>query len=369
MIRVTYIVSDIDKALAFEWISSHLNREDFDLRFILLNNTGSELEQYLIESGVPCKRIASSRGLKAMITFFQVWWELICHRPKVIHTHLRRACIIGLPAALMAAIPQRIHTRHHSTSNHIYHPHAVKTDKLITLLSTKVVAISTVVESVLVEKENTPLRKIQRIPHGFDLKYFERPPQARINKLREKYSCQNSTLIVGIVARYLELKGVEYGIRAFRELLADYPKAHLVLANAKGPYRRQIQEELSSLPHSAFTEIVFESDLTALFGLFDVYLHLPIQNDIEAFGQTYIEALAGGVPSVFTISGIGAELIRTEENAIVVPYKNSRRVYEAIKRILEDDEFRNKLVKNGRETVMPFGLKPFISRLEDLYRA
>ncbi|MEM6806752.1 MAG: glycosyltransferase, partial [Bacteroidota bacterium] len=181
MIRVTYIVSDINKALAFEWISSHLNREEFDLRFILLNNAGSELERFLIEQGVPFKRIATQRGLKSAITFFRVWRELISHRPKVIHAHLRNACIFGLSAALMAGVPKRIHTRHHSTSNHIYHPHAVKTDKLFTFLSTKVVAISKVVESVLLEKEQAPLHKIQRIPHGFDLKYFDRAPQSRIN--------------------------------------------------------------------------------------------------------------------------------------------------------------------------------------------
>src|SRR5690554_5571469 len=131
MKRVTYIVSDIDKALAFEWIAEGLDRRKFDLRFVLLNIGDSALEHFLKNRGVPVKRIRLRTGKGLVFTFFELWWTLVRSRPHVVHTHLRHGSLLGMPAAKLAGIRYRIHTRHHSTYNHFHHPHAVKTDKWI----------------------------------------------------------------------------------------------------------------------------------------------------------------------------------------------------------------------------------------------
>jgi hypothetical protein len=61
---------------------------------------------------------------------------------------------------------------------------------------------------------------------------------------------------------------------------------------------------------------------------------VPIDDTIEAFGQTYIEALISGVPSVFTLSGVASEFIENGKNALVVDYKNSEQISVAIDQIL-----------------------------------
>jgi glycosyltransferase involved in cell wall biosynthesis len=170
-----------------------------------------------------------------------------------------------------------------------------------------------------------------------------------------------------MISRYIKWKGVTYGIEAFEGLLATYPKAHLILANAQGPDRTLVQDALAKLPHGSYTEIGFEEDIAALYQLFDVFVHLPIDDHFEAFGQTYIEALACGVPAVFTLSGIAAEVIEANENALVVPYKDSLATAAAIGKLLEDDELKRKLIRNGKLTAERFNLKTFISQLEKLY--
>ena len=56
-INVTYILSDIDKAIAFEWIEQSLRHSEFKLSFILLNRGESHLEDYLKKQQVPVYRI------------------------------------------------------------------------------------------------------------------------------------------------------------------------------------------------------------------------------------------------------------------------------------------------------------------------
>jgi hypothetical protein len=61
--KLVYIISDIDKALEFEWAATYLSPY-FDMQFILLNPADSDLENFLknndiqfIEYYIVAKRI------------------------------------------------------------------------------------------------------------------------------------------------------------------------------------------------------------------------------------------------------------------------------------------------------------------------
>ena len=150
-------------------------------------------------------------------------------------------------------------------------------------------------------------------------------------------------------------------------LLIKYPNALLLLANSSGPHHKYISNQLNQLPPKNYNLIKFEPDLFTLYQLFDIYVHVPIDKTIEAFGQTYVEALAAGIPSVFTLSGIAKEFIKDKENALVVGYKNAKEIHNAIESLLESKILRNKLVTNGQKSIKEFNLNLFIAKLEKIY--
>lgn len=367
MKKVIYIVSDIDKSLAFEWIAQGLDSHKIHLEFILLNNKKSKLEEFLKAQSVPVQRYSYQRGWRLIFSIFAMWRVLRRARPDVIHAHMRYANIIGITAGYFARVKRRIHTRHHSNSNHIYHPHAVKVDKHMSKWSTEVVSISKTVTKVLENLEDVPANKIVEINHGFDLSLFSNPNSDVVNDLKQKYNYEDRKPVVGVISRYIHWKGVEYGIEAFDLVLQKHPDALLILANANGPYKKVIQEKLKALPASSYVEIPFESEIAALYQLFDVFVHVPISDTVEAFGQTYVEALAAGVPSVFTLSGIANEIIEDRKNALVVPYKDSKAITDAIIEILKNKELREQLNKAPNETLERFALDGYIQKLENLY--
>jgi glycosyltransferase involved in cell wall biosynthesis len=221
----------------------------------------------------------------------------------------------------------------------------------------------------LITEENVPREKVRLIHHGFDLERFELVRKEEIEKLSEKYNPQKKNPVIGIVARYSHWKGIQYSIAAFKKILEDYPNALLLLANAKkGDYKDELERLLSELPKDSFFEIEFEHNLFALYQLFDIYLHVPIDAELEAFGQTYVEAMAAGIPSVFTLSGVAREFICHEENALVVDFTNSDQIYESVLRLLDDGELRKKLSENGKSDVKKlFSLEQMIGKLERLY--
>jgi glycosyltransferase involved in cell wall biosynthesis len=364
--KLVYVISGINKALAFEWMHSHL-KDDFNLVFIFLAPQHPESVKEIEKQGglVHFLKLTGKKDYP----FIYIKLGLLLNRikPDIVHTHLRDADLLGLSLAKFLGIKKRITTRHSSVYNRIYHPKSVIIDKQFNRWATDIVAISENVKQVLIE-EGAPHKKITLIHHGFDLNKFKEVDSKKIEDLRTKYQTEEYYPIIGVISRYIAWKGQQYIVEAFKKLLKNYPNAKLVLANASGPYKGSIQKQLKDLPKNSYIEIPFESDIFALYQLFDIFVHAPIDLRIEAFGQIYIEALAAGIPSVFTLSGVAPEFIKDKKNAIVVDFKNSEQILASIKLILEKPDLREKIIEKGKKSVERFKLDLFTEKLKILYK-
>lgn len=367
--KVVYILHEVNKSVAFEWITQELDSNSFELSFILLNSKPSYLKKFLDEVGVACVEFKHKTKLDFFINFFRIFSYMIFNRPDVVHTHLKDANLLGLSVANLLGIRKRIHTRHHSTYHHTYHPKAVKYDKLTNHLSTDIIAISRNVKNILIDREAISSSKITTIHHGFMLRDFEGINKEVIEDIKRKYNPASKRPVIGVIARYMKWKGIQYIIPAFKRLLTVYPDALLILANAKkGDYKVEIGNLLRDVPSSNYKEIDFESNLFALYQLFDVFVHTPINAEVEAYGQIYVEALAAGIPSVFSLSGVASEFIKHRHNALVVDYKNEDEIFIGIKDLIEQEQLRQEITENGKKEVEVFDLPTMINKLESLYK-
>lgn len=370
MQHVTYIISDIGKALAFEWIAEGVDTSCLRLSFILLNPGTSDLEEYLRRRNHDVTRV-TCRGKKDWpAALVQVYRLLRRQRPDHIHCHLLQANIIGLAAARLAGVKSRIYTRHHSSLHHVYHRKGIFWDKVANRQATKIVAISGMVKQILIEWEKADPAKVVTIPHGFDLGVFESVPEQRIAAFRERHQIPKDKRIVGVISRFTEWKGVQYIIPAFAACYSELPDTILVLLNANGDYKEQLEQQLQGLPDEAYRMITFDNDVAAAYHSMDVFVHIPVDEHSEAFGQIYVEALAAGVPSVFSLSGIAPDFIRDGHNALTVPFRDSNATAAAISRLLRDPVLSNTLIRNGKEDVRQrFSIETMIRSLTALYEA
>lgn len=345
----------------------HLSRERFHLSFILVGKEKTALSDFLHEQNISHEVIPYYKKLDLAGVLIRIVSILRRERPDVVHTHLFVANVTGLLAARWCGIKKRIFTRHHAMIHYEEYPSGRKWDVLCNHLATHIVAISKNVAHILLTKDHAEESKVTLIHHGFDLSYFKEVDPSRVDKLRQRYVPAGATLVVGVISRYLRLKGITDVIAAFARVREQVPHAHLLLANTTGDYAREVRQALSTLPSDSYTEILFEADLAALYRVLDVYVHVPIGPSVEAFGQTYVEALASGVPSVFTLSGVAPEFIRDGENACVVPFQNPQAIADAIWKIHHHGDLREKLRGNGLMSVEDFRLEVMIRKLEELY--
>lgn len=357
----------VEKAIGFEWAIDHVDKSKFEFSIISINvPENTAFEKFSNERNIPFFRVTCSSKWRIPNAVLKVYQILKKIKPDVIHCHVFEANLIGLPAAILAGIPNRIYTRHHSTYHHTIAPSGKKYDLLINKLATNIISISENVSNIL-KKEGVPNEKIHLIHHGFDLSFFYAIDENRINIVKQKYNPTNKHPVIGVVSRYTEWKGIKYTITAFKKILETHPNALLVLANAKGN-DSEVKNLIKTIPENNYIEVIFEEDNAALFKLFDVFVHVPIDPEIEAFGQIYIEALAVGIPSVFTLSGVARECIINNTNALVVDFKNADQIYDAVYTLLSNVHLAEKLIINGKNTIEEkFSLSIYINKLEKIY--
>jgi glycosyltransferase involved in cell wall biosynthesis len=369
-VRLVYIVSQPVRWPAFEWIAASLDRNSFDLSFLLLTNKRfSPLAPHLEAQGVTAVHLPYGGRHALLAPMLAIKRYCQAHTVDVVHTHFMDACLAGLLGASLAGVRVRVHTRHHAGPYPWSHrrPWGAWYDRWNNTLSTAIVAPSEQARRSLLDHDKVTQSKVILIHHGFDFAAFH-PDEAGASAMRRKYGLDNDRPIIGVVARYERIKGLDHVIAAFQRLLADYPKARLVLANARGQHAGPVRRLLRTLPEGRFTEIPFEEQMPALYKTFDVFVHVPIRPHLEAFGQVYVEAMAAGVPCVCTIAGVAGEFVVDGENAIVVPSEDSDRLHRALARILGDLDFSRRLAARARRDVeQRFEIQRMLHSLEDLY--
>ena len=364
------MVNDLKRALEHEWFVTYIDREKFDIEFLLINSRGTPMSDFLLANQVVTHHMDFNGKASIPLLLIRMWWFFMRSKFDVVHTHLFISSLIALPAAFLAGIKTRIMTRHHSDYHHVWFPSAVKFDRFTNWFATRIVAISSNVKNILVEREGVPADNVELVYHGIDFSQYKPLDKnsERVINIKSKYQIAPFQPVVGVVSRFTEWKGIQYIIPAFLNLLKEKPDAVLVLANASGDYEDEIENLLMTLPANSYRKIKFETDITALFCAFDVFVHVPVSASAEAFGQIYIEALALRIPSVFTASGILAEFGQDGVNCIIVPFRQPQAIYAGINEVLNHSERIAEMVNAGYlDVTNKFSFDFKIKKLMNLY--
>jgi glycosyltransferase involved in cell wall biosynthesis len=367
---VMLVISEVSFAPTFEWLAEIHHGGRVNLQFVLLNPAVTPLEERLLAAGISVTRF-TYRGKK---DFVATAWRLFRHfrstKPAAVHTHMIGANLCGLFAAWLARVPRRIHTRHHSSLSSVSGVRReLAYDRIINTLSSQIIATSDNVSRYLTGVEGVESRKVTTIRFGFPEERFAPVGAERLAGVRARHGYAGKAPVVGMISRFVKWKGIPAAIEAFHRVLAEYPDACIVLANAgPGDDRAHVLELLGTLPPTSYRLVRFEEDAAALLQSFDIFVHVPVDPVCEAFGQVYVEALLSGVPSVFTLSGVAREFVEHERNALVVPFGNPGAIASAVLRLLAEPALAARLSERGHaDAATAFPVGAMVQAFEKFY--
>ena len=208
--------------------------------------------------------------------------------------------------------------------------------------------------------------KIVVIPNGinlgeFDIGYSKEECRKRLGLPLDK----KILLFLGYLAPY---KGPDVLVKAMSEIIKHVPDAELVFAG-KGVMREEL-EMLSNVlgieKNVGFVGFV-DDDLKALYYKAADIFCLPSTMSTESFGIVNLEAMACGVPIVASKIGGVPDVVKDGENGLLVQPRDSEVLADAIIYLLENEDIRGKMGKNGREKVVNYSLERIAEETENVY--
>lgn len=367
--KITYIVSGFNRSVFLENTAFLLRERGYEVEFIIIGVHNPFFYNFLLENSFSCTDIKIKSWLSYPIAMFKIFRILKRNPPAAVHSHLVTANVLGLTSAFLAGVKHRLYTRHSGSRE----KGDIKTliyDRIVRFFATGVIANTKMVAELL-KKEGYKKKHIKIINYGFDVNRMKTPDLEIIKQLTRKYNPSGRQPVIGVISRAVEWKGVQYIIPAFQKVLKTYPDALLCLFNfsESDAYSKELNKLLDSIPTDSYIKVAFENNIIELYRIFDVFVHVPVDQYCEAFGQIYIEALAVGIPSIFTVSGIASDFIKDGEHALLVNYRDSKAISESLIRLLKDPELRSRLVEKGQLAVSDrFSLEAYTLQIDNYYK-
>lgn len=332
--QTLFLFSDVNASPMLLSIVKNIQQSEYSFKVVVVGAIDLEIYRSLQQSGIDPSLIKkrSKYGLAWMLA--SVTGQVFISRPTTILASGQYATILGILSAFVLRVPRRIFIRHHSnfhSKNRMRF--GILADFIANHLSTQIVAVSEVVKDILISAEGVRSSKVALIRNGVDIERF-----VAVNpKTRSAGPKSGEEFRIGVVSRLTGWKGVQYSVEAFTMLKAKYPNSHIDIVGAPADSYELIKDKLAMLDASDYTLTNWNPDILGFLEKLDVFVHVPIGPQDEAFGLVYIEALASRTPSIFTLSGVLHELPNPEKYAHLVPYQNAVWIFDAMVNILEGD--------------------------------
>ena len=226
----------------------------------------------------------------------------------------------------------------------------------------RIVAISDRVRTQLKDYYHVPDERIVTIPNGIDHARFN-PANARSrNEVRNAFGIPHNAPLVLFVGNQYRLKGLEFAIRALKEMKTE---GYLLVIGADnaGPFKR-MADDLGLSRRVIFAGA--RTDLQRIYPAADAFL-LPTL--YETFALVCIEAMASGLPVLATKVGGIEDYLRDGENGITVQ-RDAKDIAVKLDRLLNDPELHARIREQGLTTAADYAwervAKQYLRLFEEL---
>lgn len=165
---------------------------------------------------------------------------------------------------------------------------------------------------------------------------------------------------------WIDRKGRASLPAAIEQASAEIPRLRLTL----GGTGASPEEVLAAFPASIRARVsvlpfVSREEQVRVFAAHDCFLSPSLS---EGFGLAALEAASLGLPVVMTATGVGRDLLRDGESALIVPKRDPAAIAIALHRLARSPDLSNRLRSNGRRITRAFTWERAAEQTEAAYR-
>jgi len=358
LIRITTIPISLEKLLEGQLVYMS---QYYDVTAV--SSEADNLKKLGLKEGVSTYHIPLTRkitpytDIRAVIKLYRY---LKKEKPLIVHTHTPKAGIVGMMAAALAGVPIRLHTVaglplteatgvKRKILNHV--------EKLTYRYATMVYPNSRGLKEIILKEKFCAAKKLKVLgegsSNGIDTSYFSPThfSEETVKKKRKELGIHPTELIYIFVGRLVKDKGLDELIAAFKLLQQENNHCTLLLV---GPY----EDDLDPLSEITRKEIESNSKIICTGFQQDIRIYLAISDILvfpsyrEGFPNVVMQAGAMDLPAIVSnINGCN-EIVMDGRNGLLVPAKDTEKLYEKMDLLATDHDLREQLRSNARQEIL-----------------
>lgn len=361
LIRITTVPISLEKLLDNQllFMKQHYEVNAISSDKPNLERVG-ELQEVPVFHVEMTRKITPWQDLKAVWQLYNYFKK---EKPFIVHSHTPKAGTVGMMAAKLAGVPHRLHT---IAGLPLLEARGFKrkllnaVEKVTYTCATHIYPNSHGLKEIIIQEQFCKTNKLKVLGNGssngintacFNPENFS--VQQNID-LKNSLGIQPEDFVFVFVGRLVGDKGINELVTAF-ELFTTHntqpitPKLLLV-----GPFESSLDplqpETLRIMDtNKNIISVGFQKDVRPYFAISDC---LVFPSYREGFPNVVMQAGAMGLPSIVTnINGCN-EIIVEGENGSIIPVKNTEALGEAMRKMMEDHNFRTQLQQNARPMIV-----------------
>lgn len=186
------------------------------------------------------------------------------------------------------------------------------------------------------------------VSNGVDLENFSKEfSETELFSAKEEIEKKEGDIFLITSSRLVYKNAVDQIIKA----LSHLPKNFNLLIAGEGEERQTLEdlaEKLSLKERVKFLGVISHQKLPLYLKVSDIFIR-PSRS--EGMGNSFIEAMASGIPVIGTPVGGIPDFLEDEKTGLFCEVDNPEDIAKQVKRLIEDNKLRQNIVENAREMV------------------
>ncbi len=182
------------------------------------------------------------------------------------------------------------------------------------------------------------------VPNGVDISVFSKPVDVDVaRKVKEKLGKVDGNVFLVTTSR-LTVKNDLVSVISALPLLPERFNFIVIGKGEEGPKLQELAEKLGVKDRVKFLGFVPYKDIPSYFSVCDIFIRPSLS---EGFGNSFIEAMAFGLPVIATPVGGIVDFISDKETGFFCSTENPQSIVRAIE-VISDVQLKDKVIKNAK---------------------
>lgn len=337
-------------------LATNIDKSKFDVSIVcLFPKKNTIYEKIAMREGINIIYMNKNMGLDIKLIFSLI--RLFkTNKPDIVHTHLNVMPYV-LPAVITSKVKSRLHTVHS-----VAEKEAEGISRLIMKCAYKIfkftpVAICDYVKGTIEEVYKIKSSEISCIYNGINTSLFNRRNLENTKTKREQ------THLISVGTLY-HVKNHKLIIDAFSEVQKQVPNIKLTILG-DGELRNELEQQIKSygLNNKIQLKGIVENVWDELNNA-DIYV---MASNYEGLPLSILEAMACELPIIATKAGGVVDIVKNEENGLIIDIGNQKQLQDAIIKLCTDDALREGMSKKSKTLSKRYDIKRVSKLYEEIY--